>query len=49
MKNLIFVLFMLVTLSVNAQTDKATTKRIVESKAFTFIASSALPMNSNEI
>jgi hypothetical protein len=49
MKNLIFMLLMLITLSVNAQTDKATTQRIVEAKNFIFIASSALPMNSTEI
>jgi len=40
---------MLVALSVNGQTDKATTQRIVEAKNFIFVASSALPMNSNEI
>ena len=49
MKNLIFTLFMLTTLSVNAQTDKATTQRIVEAKNFTFIATAALPMNNTEI
>jgi hypothetical protein len=49
MKKLIFILFMLTSLSLNAQTDKATTQRVVEAKNFTFIASSALPMNSNEI
>ncbi|MEJ5993499.1 DUF4251 domain-containing protein [Pedobacter sp. Du54] len=49
MKNLILILFTLISLSVYAQTDKATTKRIVEAKNFTFVASSALPMNSNEI
>lgn len=43
------MLFTLVSFSVNAQTDKATTKRIVEAKNFTFVASTALPMNSAEI
>lgn len=49
MKTSIFAILMLAMLSVNAQTDKVTTKQIVEDKNFTFVASSALPMNSTEI
>ena len=49
MKNVILILFTFITLQVGAQTDKVTTKRIVEAKNFTFIASTALPMNSAEI
>ncbi|MES2650821.1 MAG: DUF4251 domain-containing protein [Bacteroidota bacterium] len=49
MKRLFLMLFTIVSFSVNAQTDKATTKRIVEAKHFTFIASTAMPMNSTEI
>lgn len=32
-----------------AQTDKATTKKIVENKTYTFVATSALPLNSTDI
>ncbi|HTM99831.1 MAG TPA: DUF4251 domain-containing protein [Pedobacter sp.] len=39
----------LFTLGASAQTDPATTKRIVEAKQFVFVASTAMPMNSNEI
>lgn len=49
MKNAVFILFTFITFQVGAQTDKATTKRIVESKNFTFIATTAMPMNSAEI
>lgn len=49
MKRILLMLFTVVSLSVNAQTDKATTKRIVEAKHFIFVASTAMPMNSNEI
>ncbi|MBP8067679.1 MAG: DUF4251 domain-containing protein [Pedobacter sp.] len=49
MKHLLFALFMFISFGGYAQTDKATTKRIVEAKNFTFVASSAMPMNSTEI
>lgn len=49
MKYLAFFLFTFISLGVNAQTDKATTQRIVEAKNFIFVASSAIPMNSVEI
>lgn len=49
MKKILFMLFAVISFTVNAQTDKATTKRIVEAKNFTFIASTAMPMNSAEI
>jgi len=49
MKTILFALFAVVSLTVSAQTDKATTQRIVEAKNFTFIASTAIPMNSTEI
>ena len=49
MKSILFILFAFVSLQVNAQTDKATTQRIVEAKNFTFVATSAMPMNSTEI
>ncbi len=43
------LLLSLMAINVNAQTDKPTTKRIVEAKKFIFVASAALPMNSAEI
>ena len=49
MKNVILILFTFITLQVSAQTDKATTQRIVEAKNFTFVASTAMPMNNVEI
>ena len=49
MKYSLFVLFIFISFGVNAQTDKATTQRIVANKNFTFVASSAMPMNSAEI
>ncbi len=49
LKNIAFILLAFITLHVNAQTDKATTQRIVEAKNFIFVATSALPMNSTEI
>lgn len=49
MKSILLSLFVFVSLHVNAQTDKATTQRIVEAKNFTFVASSAIPMNNAEI
>ncbi len=49
MKYLLIVLFIVISFGGHAQTDKATTKRIVEAKNFTFVASSAMPMNSTEI
>jgi hypothetical protein len=45
----VFILMTMFSLSVNAQTDKATTKRIVEAKNFIFVATAALPMNSAEM
>lgn len=49
MKNIVLILFVFISLSANAQTDKATTQRIVEAKNFIFVASSAIPMNNVEI
>ncbi|TCC93338.1 DUF4251 domain-containing protein [Pedobacter frigiditerrae] len=39
----------MVALSANAQTDKATTTRIVEEKNYVFVATNAMPLNSTEI
>ncbi len=43
------MLFTVVSFSGFAQTDKATTKRIVEAKEFVFVAAAAIPINSTEI
>ncbi|SFH30038.1 DUF4251 domain-containing protein [Pedobacter insulae] len=48
-KIIISILLAFISIGVNAQTDKETTKRIIEAKDFVFIASSAIPMNSAEI
>jgi hypothetical protein len=47
----IYFVAALTFLSVNvfAQTDKATTQKIVEAKTYTFVARSATPMNTNDI
>ncbi len=38
-----------ITVNAFAQTDKATTAKIVEAKTYTFVARSATPLNSHEI
>lgn len=52
MKSLkIFAMACLAMLSVEtiAQTDKATTRRIVDEKTYTFVATSAAPLNASDI
>lgn len=39
----------LIALNANAQTDKATTTRIVEEKNYVFVATNAMPLNSTDI
>ena len=48
-KNISIILFVLFSLSSNAQTDKVTTTKIVADKNYVFVATSAIPMNSTEI
>lgn len=48
-KTLAFTFLALFALGANAQTDKATTNKIVEEKNYTFIATSAIPLNGNDI
>jgi hypothetical protein len=48
-KNISMVFFILLSLSAYAQTDKATTARIVNEKSYVFVATTALPMNSSDI
>lgn len=49
MKNLIVAILSLFTIQANAQMDKAKVDGAVKSKSFTFVATTALPMNSTEI
>lgn len=49
LKNLIFIFLALFAFSANAQTDKATTTKIVEEKNYTFVATSAMPLNNTDI
>lgn len=38
-----------IALNSNAQTDKATTARIIDSKSYVFVATNAMPLNSTDI
>lgn len=49
MKTFATFIMMAFTFTAMAQTDKATTARIVEDKNFVFVATSALPMNVTDI
>jgi hypothetical protein len=49
LKNILLIAVLFVAVQVSAQTDKATTIRLVEGKTFVFNATSAQPMNSMEI
>ena len=48
-KNISMVFFIFLSLSNYAQTDKATTTKIVGTKNYVFVATTAIPMNSAEI
>jgi hypothetical protein len=48
-KTLAIATFAFVSLSVMAQTDKATTAKIVEAKSYTFVARTATPLNVQDI
>jgi len=49
LKNMLLVAVLCTAIQVSAQTDKATTIKLVEGKSFIFNATSAQPMNSAEI
>lgn len=49
LKNLTLLALMVFAINASAQTDKATTQKIVDAKNFIFVATSAIPMNSGEI
>lgn len=49
LKKLAFLVLVFIAFKVNAQTDKATTLRIVEEKNYVFVATNAIPTNSTDI
>jgi len=49
LKNMLLVAVLLTAMQVSAQTDKATTIKLVEGQSFIFNATNAQPMNSTEI
>ncbi len=49
LKNTCFATLLLFAIKVNAQTDKATTTKIVEEKNYAFVATTAIPLNSTDI
>lgn len=48
-KKLGLLVFAIISFTASAQTDKATTARVIEDKNFSFVATSALPLNVNEM
>lgn len=48
-KKLGFAALCLIALNSNAQTDKATTTKIVDEKNFIFVATSAIPLNTMDV
>lgn len=49
LKNLVLLALVLIAFTANAQTDKATTTKIVEAKNYIFVATTAIPLNSADI
>lgn len=49
LKKLVLIALGLIAFTANAQTDKASTTRIVEAKNFIFAATSAIPLNSSDV
>lgn len=49
LKKIGLLLFAFISLQANAQTDKATTQKIIEQKKYVFVATSAIPTNSAEV
>jgi hypothetical protein len=43
------LIFALIAIKANAQTDKATTNKIIEQKNYVFVATAAIPMNSTDV
>lgn len=49
LKNIIILALLFSAVKLNAQTDKATTARIVEAQNYVFVATTALPLNAADI
>lgn len=49
LKNIFFLAFLFAATQLHAQTDKATTARIVAAQNYVFVASTAFPLNSSDI
>lgn len=49
LKNIFLLAFLLSAAQLHAQTDKATTARIVEAQHYVFVATTAFPLNSSDI
>ncbi|RZL47500.1 MAG: DUF4251 domain-containing protein [Pedobacter sp.] len=49
LKNIGLLALVLIVFTANAQTDKATTIKIVEEKSYVFVATTAVPLNSADI
>lgn len=49
LKNFFLVILLFSAATVSAQTDKATTLKILEAQDYVFVATSASPMNANDI
>lgn len=49
LKNIFVFALLFSAVKVNAQTDKATTARIVEAQNYVFVATTALPLNASDI
>ncbi|MCX2478764.1 DUF4251 domain-containing protein [Pedobacter sp. MC2016-15] len=49
LKNILILALLFSAVTLNAQTDKATTARIVEAQNYVFVATTALPLNAADI
>jgi hypothetical protein len=49
LKNIFLLAFLFAAVQLHAQTDKATTARIVEAQNYVFVATTAFPLNSSDI
>jgi hypothetical protein len=49
LKKIYFLAFAVIALQANAQTDKATTAKIVDQKNYVFVATTAIPQNATDI
>jgi len=49
LKNILIIALLLIVTQANAQTDKATTARIIEAQNYVFVATMAYPLNVSDI